>query len=77
MSDGSIVGQRHDVGDSAGDTFFAWQYPLHSGQAFGLTGRIIVFAGGIATAAFCVTGVMLCWRRRKASLRPRRTVAST
>lgn len=64
MADGRIVGQRHDVGDSAGDTFFAWQYALHSGQAFGLVGRWLVFVGGVVTAMLCVTGVML-WARRR------------
>lgn len=65
MADGRIVARRHDNGEGAGDTFFAWQYPLHSGKAFGLAGRIIVFVAGVATAVFCVTGVMLWWRRRR------------
>ncbi len=64
-ADGTIIGQRHDNGESAGDLFFAWQYPLHSGKAFGLAGRIAIFVAGIATAAFSVTGVMLWWRRRR------------
>ena len=63
-ADGSIAGVRHDNGDSAGDQFFAWQYPLHSGKAFGLAGRVLVFAGGIATMVLCVTGIALWWRRR-------------
>jgi len=65
MRDGQVVGQRHDNGDSAGELFFAWQYPLHSGKAFGLAGRIAIFVAGLATAAFSVTGVMLWWRRRR------------
>lgn len=65
MSDGGIIGRRHDAGDSAGDTFFAWQYPLHSGKAFGLAGRIAVFIGGLGIAALCLTGVWLWWRRRR------------
>lgn len=64
MADGRIVGQRHDNGEGAGDGFFAWQYPLHSGQAFGLTGRLLVFASGVVTVLLCVTGVVLWVRRR-------------
>lgn len=64
MDDGRILGRRHDNGDSAGDTFFAWQYPLHSGHAFGLAGRILVFIGGLGTVVLCLTGVWLWWRRR-------------
>lgn len=64
MVDGRITGQRHDNGESAGDVFFAWQYPLHSGRAFGLMGKSIISALGIGTVVICITGVWLWWRRR-------------
>ena len=64
MDDGRLLGQRHDVGDSAGDLFFAWQYALHSGRAFGTTGKTLVFLGGVVTIVSCVTGFVLWWRRR-------------
>lgn len=64
MEDGRLLGQRHDVGDSAGDTFFAWQYALHSGKAFGIAGQTLVFLGGVVTIASCTTGFVL-WRRRR------------
>lgn len=63
MADGSIAGQRHDNGESAGDAFFAWQYPLHSGKGLGIVGRWLVFFAGIGSASLCVTGVWLWWRR--------------
>lgn len=63
MNTGKIIGQRHDSGEGPADAFFAWQYPLHSGQAFGETGRALVFIGGLITAALSVTGLML-WLRR-------------
>ncbi|MCK9609228.1 MAG: PepSY domain-containing protein, partial [Methylomonas sp.] len=31
---------------TAGEVFTHWQWPLHSGQAFGMTGRILVFITG-------------------------------
>jgi hypothetical protein len=38
------------------------QWPLHNGQAFGMTGRILVFLSGLACPVLFVTGVM---RRRQ------------
>ena len=65
MADGSLMGQRHDIGSSAADAFFAWQYPLHSGRAFGMTGKVLVALAGVGTAGLCITGVWLWWRRRR------------
>lgn len=65
MNDGRITGTRHDNGATAGDQFFAWQYPLHSGKAFGLAGRLLVLLGGIVTLWLCISGVRLWWRRRR------------
>ena len=44
IADGRTVGQKYDVDVSAGDTL-AWKYALHSGQAFRLIWRWLVFAG--------------------------------
>jgi uncharacterized iron-regulated membrane protein len=65
MADARLIAQRHDNGASAGDLFFAWQYPLHSGKAFGAVGRWIVFASGLVTCMLIVTGWVLWWRRRR------------
>lgn len=64
MVDGSIAGRRHDRGEGAGDLFFAWQYPLHSGKGLGMVGRVLVLFAGLATAGLCLTGLWLWWRRR-------------
>ena len=66
--DGSIIGRRHDVGTSAGDAFFAWQYALHSGQAFSLAGRVVVTVAGVVTLLLCYSGWRLWWRRRRKSV---------
>ncbi|WP_114952136.1 PepSY-associated TM helix domain-containing protein [Sphingosinicella terrae] len=71
MTDGRILASRHDNGESPGDLFFAWQYPLHSGQALGEPGRWIVFASGIPTAGLVITGWLLWWRRRASRRFPR------
>ncbi len=63
VSTAQYIDQRHDNGSTAGDAFFAWQYPLHSGKAFGLTGRIIVFVSGLMTMFLCGSGWYL-WLKR-------------
>ena len=67
MDSGKITGPRHDVGESAGDLFFAWQYPLHSGHAAGFAGRLIVTFAGLMTILLCYSGLRLVWRRRRNS----------
>lgn len=67
MQTGKVFAQRHDAGETAGDAFFVWQYALHSGQAFGLVGRLIVTLAGIVTAYLCMSGYLLWWRRRRSN----------
>jgi uncharacterized iron-regulated membrane protein len=51
---------------SAGDRFMAWQNPLHSGQAFGGVGRMLVCLTGLAMALLAVTGILQWCARRRA-----------
>lgn len=51
---------------SKGDVFNFWQWPLHSGTAFGWTGRILVFLSGLACPVLFVTGVIRWLQKRKA-----------
>lgn len=39
--------------------------PLHTGEAFGLAGQLLLFTGGLALAALAVTGPILWLMRRK------------
>jgi uncharacterized iron-regulated membrane protein len=50
---------------TAGEVFTHWQWPLHSGQAFGWTGRILVFLSGLACPVLFVTGVIRWLQKRK------------
>ncbi len=56
---------------NAGTKFLEWQYPVHSGEAFGLVGELAVFAAGLVPALLFVTGIIR-WRakRRSASSQP-------
>lgn len=51
---------------TAGEVFTHWQWPLHSGQAFGMTGRIVVFLSGLACPLLFVTGVIRWLQKRRA-----------
>ena len=56
---------------TAGQTFVDWQWPLHSGKAFGWTGRILVFLLGLACPVLFVTGLIRWLQKRRAKSRKR------
>ena len=43
-------------------------HPLHNGEAFGLAGRLLAFAGGLLPTLLLVTG-WLRWRHKCAARR--------
>lgn len=51
---------------SAGETFLDWQWPLHSGKAFGWVGRILIFLCGLACPVIYMTGVIRWLQKRRA-----------
>lgn len=65
MTDGQVAYQRRAQDATGGDVFSAWQYPLHSGNAFGLVGQILIFIGAVALVAMCVTGLNVWLRKRR------------
>ncbi len=71
---GAILDVRApDTRRSAGETFLDWQWPLHSGQAFGMPGRLLVCASGLACPVIYATGFLMWWRKRRG--RARRSLA--
>jgi len=64
---------------SGGDVFLDWQWPLHSGHAFGWTGRILVFFAGLACPVLYVSGVIRWLQKRNArkKVRPWSAVEKT
>jgi uncharacterized iron-regulated membrane protein len=61
---GRIVRVRDPLRAPAGDRFLDWQFPLHTGEAFGSAGRLVITAAGLAPAAFMLTGLAVWWRRK-------------
>lgn len=51
---------------TVGEIFTHWQWPLHSGQAFGMTGRILVFVMGLVCPILFATGLIRWLQKRKA-----------
>lgn len=69
---GALKARRgYDSGTRA-DAFLAWQFPLHSGQMFGLPGRLLVCLAGLATAMLALTGIVIWLKKRSAQARSRR-----
>ena len=66
MMSGAVLADEHAAAGGAGNAVLAWQYPLHSGQAFGWPGRILIFIAGLSVCVFSATGVMIWARKRKA-----------
>lgn len=48
------------------DAIIHWLHPLHSGEAFGLTGRLLVFSTGISCPILFFTGIIRWRQKRKA-----------
>jgi uncharacterized iron-regulated membrane protein len=62
----AVLADQHFSTGSAADVVMAWQYPLHSGRAFGWPGRLLVLLAGIVTALLVITGYRLWWTRWRA-----------
>lgn len=56
---------------TAGQKFLEWQFPLHSGEAFGLAGRIVVLLLGLVPPLLYATGFIRWRQKRRAATRKR------
>jgi uncharacterized iron-regulated membrane protein len=56
---------------TGGEMFLAWLFPLHNGEAFGLTGRWLVCVTGFMPLILYVTALRMWWLKRTARLRQR------
>jgi len=61
---GAVRADEHIAGGAAGDVLLAWQFPLHSGKAFGWPGRIVIFLAGIVICLCVITGYAIYFRKR-------------
>ena len=66
--DGRILDVHHGPQGTATDRILDWLYPLHSGQAFGTGGRLVIALLGLVPAILFVSG-LIRWRRKSGRLR--------
>lgn len=74
--DGEVLATRDWEQFTLADTYFRIQLALHSGDAFGMTGRWLFCAAGLIPALLYVTGFALWWRKRQSRLRQQRHIAA-
>ena len=72
MTSGAVRSDRHAAEGSWGDAAIAWQYPLHSGKAFGWPGRLLICAAGLAVSGLSATGLLIWARKRRQARRSQR-----
>jgi uncharacterized iron-regulated membrane protein len=68
-SNGTVLRQVDASTRTAGDTFLAWQNPLHTGEAFGNASRVLVSAAGLVPSLLFVTGMIMWLKARKRARR--------
>jgi uncharacterized iron-regulated membrane protein len=68
---GSVLHLQDPTQFTAGERFLEWQYPLHTGEAFGNIGRAAICLMGFVPAALYVTGVAR-WLRKRREISQRR-----
>ena len=66
---GEILWVQEPNTGTAGDELIQWLWPLHSGQVFGLSGRILVFITGLMCPMLFITGVIRWLQKRRAKRR--------
>jgi uncharacterized iron-regulated membrane protein len=66
-NDGSVRGAWPITEANTRRAFLGALYPIHTGEAAGLVGRVLTFALGLWLAVMIVTGAWLWWRRRPRS----------
>jgi vanillate O-demethylase ferredoxin subunit len=49
----------------AGNVFLDWMLPIHSGEVFGLVGRVLFFLGALCFSGLAATGVWQWFERRR------------
>ncbi len=68
---GQVKEVRDPSGFTSGQTFTTWIWPMHTGEAFGATGRFIWFLSGIGMFVLYVSG-LLQWLHRHGKVKDRK-----
>ncbi|WP_334163915.1 PepSY-associated TM helix domain-containing protein [Phenylobacterium sp.] len=63
---GQVLAVRDPRREGAGDVLLNWMHAIHSGEAGGLAGRLLVFVSGLGAASLLVTGLIRFGHKRRA-----------
>lgn len=69
---GDIIAERDGLRESGGDIVLNWLHPLHNGEVFGLTGRLVIVISGLLPLILFITG-FLRWRQKQRAKRYHRS----
>jgi uncharacterized iron-regulated membrane protein len=69
---GAVLRTVDPLAARGGDWFVSLLYPLHTGEAFGLAGRILISVVGLTPLAFFVTGLVVWIKLRRKPAAPKR-----
>ncbi|MCX7101186.1 MAG: PepSY-associated TM helix domain-containing protein [Methylobacter sp.] len=64
---GKIIHKLERGNRTPGDIFIEWLYPLHTGEAFGFTGQLIILSSGLIPLMLYMTGIIRWLQKRKAA----------
>jgi hypothetical protein len=67
---GQVKEVRDPSGFTTGEAFASWIWPMHTGEAFGSTGRFLWFLSGIGLFVLYVSG-LLRWLHRQGNVQDR------
>jgi uncharacterized iron-regulated membrane protein len=72
LKTGEVTGVRRPQTAGAGDRFMAWLFPLHTGGAFGWTGRLLIASSGVVMVVLNGTGLYVWWVKWRMRRRSKR-----
>lgn len=73
---GAVLRVIDPVQAKGGDKLISWLFPLHTGEAFGTAGRVVISLFGLVPLAFFVTGLVVWLKLRRPVKAPRRKQAA-
>ena len=62
---GQLLAQFGYASGTGADQFLVWLYPVHSGKALGLSGRMLIAVSGGLIVLLSITGLLRWLRRTK------------